>query len=220
MKLPNDLIKATNYEKAKDREIHEFECINGRFIHHYVLGGERELTEQEIVDCLNALATLDCDLSTAYAFVEGQNERIKELEEQLSTATMCHGCEALVNELKQENQQLKEKYDNLYKCYQKTSQEDLKDKYDLAEENEELKAENKRLKEKISTQLQNNADNVDFMENQRREIEQLKQSQNQKAIEELKKIKNYFLDTEDWLVDSCAIEEFIINQLKELEVQA
>lgn len=48
---------------------------------------------------------------------------------------------------------------------------------------------------------------------------QLKQSQNQKAIEELKKIKNYFLDTEDWLVDSCAIEEFIINQLKELEVQ-
>lgn len=50
-------------------------------------------------------------------------------------------------------------------------------------------------------------------------IEQLKQSQNQKAIEELRKIKNYFLDTEDWLVDSCAIEEFIINQLKELEAQ-
>lgn len=49
--------------------------------------------------------------------------------------------------------------------------------------------------------------------------QQLKQSQNQKAIEELKKIKNYFLDTEDWLVDSCEIEEFIINQIKELEVQ-
>lgn len=50
-------------------------------------------------------------------------------------------------------------------------------------------------------------------------IEQLKQSQNQKAIEELRKIKNYFLNTEDWLVDSCAIEEFIINRLKELEAQ-
>lgn len=47
-------------------------------------------------------------------------------------------------------------------------------------------------------------------------IEQLKQSQNQKAIEELRKIKNYFLDTEDWLVDSCAIEEFIINRIKKL----
>ncbi len=158
-------------------------------------------------------------IEECFELLNQQDARIKELEEQLSTATMYHGCEALVNELKQENQQLKEKYNNLYKCYQKTSQEDLKDKYDLAEKNEELKAENKRLKEKISTQLQNNADNVDFMENQRREIEQLKQSQNQKAIEELKKIKNYFLDTEDWLVDSCAIEEFIINQLKELEVQ-
>lgn len=89
----------------------------------------------------------------------------------------------------------------------------------LFKENQQLKFENGNLKVKISTQLQNNADNVDFMENQRREIEQLKQSQNQKAIEELKKIKNYFLDTEDWLVDSCAIEEFIINQLKELEAQ-
>lgn len=158
-------------------------------------------------------------IEECFELLNQQDARIKELEEQLSTATMYHGCEALVNELKQENQQLKEKYNNLYKCYQKTSQEDLKDKYDLAEKNEELKAENKRLKEKISTQLQNNADNVDFMENQRREIEQLKQSQNQKAIEELKKIKNYFLDTEDWLVDSCAIEEFIINQLKELEAQ-
>lgn len=30
-----------------------------------------------------------------------QDKRIKECEEQLSTATMYHGCEALVNELKQ-----------------------------------------------------------------------------------------------------------------------
>ena len=37
-----------------------------------------------------------------------QDARIKELEEQLSTATMYYDCEALVNELKQENQQLKQ----------------------------------------------------------------------------------------------------------------
>lgn len=83
-----------------------------------------------------------------------QDKRIKELEKQIEkerTLTMNLYLKALyqIDDLREENQQLKEKYDNLYKCYQKTSQEDLKDKYDLAEENEELKAENKRLKEKI-----------------------------------------------------------------------
>lgn len=84
MKLPNDLIKATDYEKAKEREIHEFECVNGKFIQHYVLGGEHELTEEEVVDCLNALVTLDCDLSTAYAYIKGQNEKMKGLQTQLT----------------------------------------------------------------------------------------------------------------------------------------
>lgn len=83
MKLPNDLVKSINYEKAKDREIHEFECVNGKFIQHYVLGGEHELTEQEIVDCLNALTTLDCDLSTAYAYITGQKEQIEDMKRQL-----------------------------------------------------------------------------------------------------------------------------------------
>lgn len=85
MKLPNDLIKATDYEKAKERVIHEFECVNGKFIQHYVLGGEHELTEEEVVDCLNALVTLDCDLSTAYAYIKGQNEKMKGLQTQLTT---------------------------------------------------------------------------------------------------------------------------------------
>lgn len=84
MKLPNDLIKATDYEKAKERVIHEFECVNGKFIQHYVLGGEHELTEEEVVDCLNALVTLDCDLSTAYAYIKGQNEKMKGLQTQLT----------------------------------------------------------------------------------------------------------------------------------------
>lgn len=71
-------------EKAKDRVIHEFEYQNGKYIQHYVLGGEHELTPQEIVDCLNALATMDCDLQTAYAYIKGQDEKNRELKEQLA----------------------------------------------------------------------------------------------------------------------------------------
>lgn len=80
MKLPNDLIKATDYSKAKNREIHEFEYRNGKYIHKYVLGGEHELTPQEIIDCLNAISTIDCDLQTAYAFIQGQKDKINSLE--------------------------------------------------------------------------------------------------------------------------------------------
>lgn len=84
-----------------------------------------------------------------------QDKRIKELEENLAKYEKDKQmweemykdadrinkniCETDIYPLQEENQQLKAKYDNLYKCYQKTSQEDLKDKYDLAEENKELK---------------------------------------------------------------------------------
>lgn len=62
--------------------------------------------------------------------------------------------------------------------------------YELRKENEQLKIENGTLKEKISIQLQLNADNVNFMENQRRENEQLKQE----LYESPKKIVQYFYD--------------------------
>lgn len=84
MKLPNDLIKATDYSKAKDREIHEFEYKNGKYIHKYILGGEHELTPQEIIDCLNAISTIDCDLQTAYAYIQGQKDKIASLEAKLA----------------------------------------------------------------------------------------------------------------------------------------
>lgn len=84
MKLPNDLIKATDYSKAKNRIIHEFKCVNGKVIQHYALGGEHELTIQEIIDCLNALSTIDCDLQTAYAYIESQQEKISDLEAKLA----------------------------------------------------------------------------------------------------------------------------------------
>lgn len=86
MKLPNDLIKATDYSKAKDREIHEFEYRKGKYIHKYVLGGEHELTPQEIIDCLNGLATIDCDLQTAYAYIKGQQEQLALTEKALELA--------------------------------------------------------------------------------------------------------------------------------------
>lgn len=86
MKLPNDLIKSTDYSKAKEREIHEFKYVNGKYIHRYVLGGEHEMTPQEIVDCLNAIATIDCDLSTAYAYIKGQDEKIADLQHRLDVA--------------------------------------------------------------------------------------------------------------------------------------
>lgn len=100
----------------------------------------------------------------------------------------------------------------------------LSDYYLAEKKNQQLKIENENLKVKISTQLQNNVDNVDFMENQRREIKQLRedlqaknilvntymsivgtldnarkiqQSQNKKAIEMLEKIKSYF--TEEYI---------------------
>lgn len=63
------------------------------------------------------------------------------------------------------------------------------------EENQRLKIENVTLKEKISTQLANNADNVNFMENQRREIEQLKQAQKQLAIDKLEILQAVFAST-------------------------
>lgn len=93
MNLPNDLIKSTDLEKAKDRIIHEFKCVNGKIIQNYALGGEHELTTQEIVDCLNGLATIDCDLQTAYAYITGQDSKIKILEKALKLAceTFCSG---------------------------------------------------------------------------------------------------------------------------------
>ena len=113
---------------------------------------------------------------------------------------------------------------------------------ELEKENQQLKIENETLKEKISTQLQNNADNVDFMENQRKEIErlkeklkdiknnyrrqidslliarlnlfkQLKQSQNKKAIEELEKVKAILTD----IIIEITEDEFDLNKLYYLE---
>lgn len=165
------------------------------------------------------LAIVDNKLGKSLIFEEIKNllnyqdREINRLVKMLYTTTK-HA-----DKLNEENQQLKTKYDNLYKCYQKTSQKDLKDKYNLAEKNEKLKAEKERLKEKISTQLQNNADNVDFMENQRREIEQLKRSQKELAISELEKVENILWDSQDIgnLMDNDKFLEKLNYRIKSLK---
>lgn len=91
-----------------------------------------------------------CANKTIVKLLNQQDARIKELEEQIEkerTLTKDLYLKALyqIDDLREENQQLKEKYVNLYKCYQKTSQEDLKYKYDLAEKNEKLKQSQKQL---------------------------------------------------------------------------
>lgn len=111
---------------------------------------ENEYVVNERVMLLGT-AHLLCDL---FNRVDKQYTKIKELETQVEKWKQEYeNCSKLEKNLtkehqycldnwracEKENQQLKEKYDNLYKCYQKTSQEDLKDKYDLAEENEGLK---------------------------------------------------------------------------------
>ena len=97
MEIPNDLIKSIDYDKAKSREVHEFKCINGKIIHQYALGGEHEMTNQEIIDCLNAIATIDCDLQAAYAFINEQKSKIAELKIQLNKAKLQQNIEE-VNE--------------------------------------------------------------------------------------------------------------------------
>ena len=69
--------------KTKDRIVHEFEYKNGKYIQHYVLGGDHEMQPQDIIDCLNALATMDCDLAQCHAYIEGQQEENIQLKEEL-----------------------------------------------------------------------------------------------------------------------------------------
>ena len=69
------------------------------------------------------------DIVNAVEVLNKQDNRIKELEEELAKQ--------------------KEKYDKLYGCYKKTSNEDLYDKYRLAEETTQLKHQLHDLPKKI-----------------------------------------------------------------------
>lgn len=85
---------------------------------------------------------------------------VKQLEEELSTVTMYHGCNALINQLKQENQQLKQElkderaeikqlYSHLgVEAFGENIQEQAVKKIDKLEE------ENKLLKHRLLEEIQ------------------------------------------------------------------
>ena len=80
------------------------------------------------------------DIINAIERLNEQDKRIKELEEELAKQ--------------------KEKYDKLYGCYKKTSNEDLYDKYRLAEETQQLKQQLHDLPKKIVEEIRD--DLLDF----------------------------------------------------------
>ena len=114
------------------------------------------------------------DIEQMSDLLNQQDARIKELELENGYIIFADGYDENGNEVNKQ----------VYTTYKSKCDE-------LIKENQQLKKENKNLKEMISTQLNNNADNVDFIENQRKEIEQLKQSQTQKAIDELEKVREW-----------------------------
>ena len=106
-------------------------------------------------------AHLICDLLNK---VNQQDARIKELEKQLSTATMWQGCDILVNELKQENQQLKEQlaesekdrlmWQDMYKSADRQNKEICEtDIYPLQEEGDCSLIDGCELEEFINNQI-------------------------------------------------------------------
>ena len=107
---------------------------------------EKERYEIHIYDdiCVDLYdnGVLDISINDTYKLEEllnQQDKRIKELEEELAKQ--------------------KEKYDKLYGCYKKTSNEDLYDKYRLAEETQQLKQQLHDLPKKIVKEITNELSN-------------------------------------------------------------
>lgn len=139
------------------------------------------------------------------------------------------GYEAIVNLLNQQNKQIadleaklaeseselekqKEKYDKLYECYKKTSNEDLQDKYRLAEENEELK---QQLAEKEKEIL----DVKNWWSYQYNgEIERHHQDKISLCIEKLTDVRSFVSDaTEIKEPDYTKVCNYIEKQIEELK---
>lgn len=88
----------------------------------------------------------------------------------------------------------------------------LTDYYLVEKENQQLKEQLEETKQTGSYQVMLMCQKENILL-----IQQLKQSQNKKAIEVLEKVKKYFLTTDDWLVDGCELLDFVNNLIKELE---
>ena len=138
------------------------------------------------------------------------------------------GYKGVVRVLNQQDARIKE----LEKENQKANIKNYLTDYYLVEK------ENQQLKKQLSLKMEElhiaycGIENVKTKNgNLKEEIKQLKQSQNQKAIEVLEKVKNYFVEecedgngtqTGDWEVakDSADVAEFINNQIEKLGIKA
>lgn len=245
MKLPNDLIKATDYSKAKDREIHEFEYRNGKYIHKYVLGGEHELTPQEVVDCLNGLATIDCDLQTAYAFIQGQKDKIADLEAKL--AEKDHTINTLIEDHKASQEwykkQIAQKDKQLEKlksenhalisdnAYQEADMFEFNSRIEqLQKQIADTEAQNKRVLEKLDLIVRSNQE-LEKQHDIDNQVIQLMEDNREKdkisfALEQLEKVKDWFISnsTHDYnnnavLIDYTipSVVSLLDNQIKQLK---
>lgn len=118
------------------------------------------------------------------------------------------GYKGVVRVLNQQDARIKE----LEKENQKANIKNYLTDYYLVEK------ENQQLKEKLEETKQTGSYQVILMCQKENILlkQQLKQSQNKKAIEVLEKVKKYFLTTDDWLVDGCELLDFVNNLIKEL----
>lgn len=109
----------------------------------------------------------------------------------------------LVNLLNQQDKRIKELEQETYPAYKREHQRRA---YLENIEVPKLKERIKELEERLAIQLGNNADNVNFMENQRRENEQLKQ--------QLEDEKNTSAELVS-LIDTMRYEDPKINELEQ-----
>lgn len=118
------------------------------------------------------------------------------------------GYKGVVRVLNQQDARIKE----LEKENQKANIKNyLTDYYLVEKENQQLKEQLEGTKQTGSYQVMLMCQKENILLKQ-----QLKQSQNKKAIEVLEKVKKYFLTTDDWLVDGCELLDFVNNLIKEL----
>lgn len=114
------------------------------------------------------------------------------------------GYNGVVRVLNQQDARIKELEDMVVKKQNKLYSR-LDEIMNLQEEKQQLKIENGSLNEIVLIL-----------------IEQLKQSQNQKAIEELEKVKRYFDDndpndkSDGWIITNRDVVNYVDNQIKEL----
>ena len=130
--------------------------------------------------------------------------------------------EAKLAESESELEKQKEKYDKLYACYKKTSSEDLKDKYHLADEIEELQQQLAEKDETIENLRIDLKDWQDLEEKISTKYDKVveKLAEKQKELEEVKKSRTYIMNFGDKVKEVQVVDNnqdkisFAVEQLE------